>query len=49
MSMRAFLPRLALALMLVAAVAWAAIHRDQIDPATLDDAVETICEPSPKP
>ena len=36
MSMRRFLPRLALALLLVAAVAWAAVHRDQINLATLD-------------
>jgi uncharacterized membrane protein YdjX (TVP38/TMEM64 family) len=36
MSMRRFLPRLALALLLVAAVAWAVVHRDQINLATLD-------------
>ena len=36
MSMRRFLPRLALALLLVAAAAWAAVHRDQINLATLD-------------
>jgi len=36
MSMRRFLPRLALALLLVAAVAWATLHRDQINLATLD-------------
>ena len=36
MSMRRFLPRLALALLLVAAATWAAVHRDQINLATLD-------------
>ena len=36
MSMRRFLPRLVLALLLVAAAAWAAVHRDQINLATLD-------------
>jgi uncharacterized membrane protein YdjX (TVP38/TMEM64 family)/rhodanese-related sulfurtransferase len=36
MSMRRFLPRLALALLLVAAAAWVAVHRDQINLATLD-------------
>jgi uncharacterized membrane protein YdjX (TVP38/TMEM64 family)/rhodanese-related sulfurtransferase len=36
MSMRGFLPRLALALLLVAAAAWATVHRDQINLATLD-------------
>ena len=36
MSMRRFLPRLALALLLVAAAAWATVHRDQINLATLD-------------
>lgn len=36
MSMRRILPRLALALLLVAAAAWAAIHRDQLNLATLD-------------
>jgi uncharacterized membrane protein YdjX (TVP38/TMEM64 family)/rhodanese-related sulfurtransferase len=36
MSMHRFLPRLALALLLVAAAAWAAVYRDQINLATLD-------------
>ena len=36
MSMRRFLPRLALARLLVAAAAWATVHRDQINLATLD-------------
>lgn len=36
MSIRRFLPRLALALLLVAAAAWAVVHRDQINLATLD-------------
>jgi rhodanese-related sulfurtransferase len=36
MSMRRFLPRLALALLLVAAVGWTAVHRDQINLTTLD-------------
>jgi uncharacterized membrane protein YdjX (TVP38/TMEM64 family)/rhodanese-related sulfurtransferase len=36
MSMRHFLPRLSLALLLVAAAGWAAIHRDQVNLATLD-------------
>jgi uncharacterized membrane protein YdjX (TVP38/TMEM64 family)/rhodanese-related sulfurtransferase len=36
MSMRRSLPRLVLALLLVAAVAWAAVHRDQINLETLD-------------
>jgi len=36
MSTHRFLPRLALALLLVAAAAWAAVHRDQINLATLD-------------
>jgi uncharacterized membrane protein YdjX (TVP38/TMEM64 family) len=36
MSMHRFLPRLALALLLVAAVAWAAVHREQISLETLD-------------
>jgi uncharacterized membrane protein YdjX (TVP38/TMEM64 family)/rhodanese-related sulfurtransferase len=36
MSARRLLPRLALLLLLVAAVAWAATHRGQLDPATLD-------------
>jgi uncharacterized membrane protein YdjX (TVP38/TMEM64 family)/rhodanese-related sulfurtransferase len=36
MSMRRFLPRLALALLLVAAAAWATVHRDQINLAMLD-------------
>jgi len=36
MSMRRFLPRLALALMLIAAAALAAVHRDKINPAMLD-------------
>ena len=36
MSARRLLPRLALLLLLVAAAAWAAFHRDQINLATLD-------------
>jgi uncharacterized membrane protein YdjX (TVP38/TMEM64 family)/rhodanese-related sulfurtransferase len=36
MSMRRILPRLALALLLVAAAAWATFHRDQLNLATLD-------------
>jgi len=36
MSMRRFLPRLALALLFVTAAALAAVHRDQINPAMLD-------------
>ncbi len=36
MSMSRFLPRLALALVLIAAAAWTAVYRDQINPATLD-------------
>jgi uncharacterized membrane protein YdjX (TVP38/TMEM64 family)/rhodanese-related sulfurtransferase len=36
MSARRLLPRLALLLLLVAAVGWAALHRDRIDLATLD-------------
>jgi uncharacterized membrane protein YdjX (TVP38/TMEM64 family)/rhodanese-related sulfurtransferase len=36
MSTSRFLSRLAVVLLLVAAAAWAAVHRDQIDPATLD-------------
>lgn len=36
MSMRRVLPRLALALLLVTAAAWAAVHREQINLATLD-------------
>lgn len=36
MSMRRFLPRLALALLLIAAAALAAVHRDKINPAMLD-------------
>jgi uncharacterized membrane protein YdjX (TVP38/TMEM64 family)/rhodanese-related sulfurtransferase len=36
MSIRRFLPRLVLALLLVAAAVWAAVHRDQINLATLD-------------
>jgi uncharacterized membrane protein YdjX (TVP38/TMEM64 family)/rhodanese-related sulfurtransferase len=36
MSMRRFLPRLALALLLFAAVGWTAVHRDQINLSTLD-------------
>jgi uncharacterized membrane protein YdjX (TVP38/TMEM64 family)/rhodanese-related sulfurtransferase len=35
MNLRRFLPRFALALVLVALVAWAAVHRDQINLATL--------------
>jgi len=36
MSARSFLPRVALALLLVAAAGWAALHRDRIDLAALD-------------
>jgi uncharacterized membrane protein YdjX (TVP38/TMEM64 family)/rhodanese-related sulfurtransferase len=36
MSMRRILPRLALVLLLAAGAAWAAVHRDQINLATLD-------------
>jgi uncharacterized membrane protein YdjX (TVP38/TMEM64 family)/rhodanese-related sulfurtransferase len=36
MSMRRFLPRLALALLVLTAAAAAAVHRDRIDPAALD-------------
>jgi uncharacterized membrane protein YdjX (TVP38/TMEM64 family)/rhodanese-related sulfurtransferase len=36
MSLHRFLPRVALALLLVAAAAWAAVHREQINLATLD-------------
>src|SRR5215469_942000 len=36
MTLVRFLPRLALALLLVAAAAWVAVHRDRIDLATLD-------------
>jgi uncharacterized membrane protein YdjX (TVP38/TMEM64 family)/rhodanese-related sulfurtransferase len=36
MSLHRFLPRLALALLLIAAAAWAAVYRDQINLATLD-------------
>ncbi len=36
MSMRRFLPRLALALLLIAAAALAAVHREEINPAMLD-------------
>ena len=36
MSMRRILPRIALALLLVAAAVWATVHRDQINLATLD-------------
>jgi uncharacterized membrane protein YdjX (TVP38/TMEM64 family)/rhodanese-related sulfurtransferase len=36
MRMRRFLPRLALALLLVAAAGWAAVYRDEINLATLD-------------
>jgi len=36
MTLARFLPRLALALLLVAAAAWVAVHRDRIDLATLD-------------
>ncbi|HEY3148193.1 MAG TPA: hypothetical protein VGJ75_17685, partial [Dongiaceae bacterium] len=36
MSMRRFLPRFALALLLIAAAALAAVHRDKINPAMLD-------------
>jgi uncharacterized membrane protein YdjX (TVP38/TMEM64 family)/rhodanese-related sulfurtransferase len=42
MSMRRSLPRLVLALLLVAAVAWAAIHRDQINLETLDSWLASI-------
>jgi hypothetical protein len=36
MTLVRFLPRLALALLLVTAAAWVAVHRDGIDLATLD-------------
>src|SRR5262249_32721802 len=36
MTLVRFLPRLALALLLVAAAAWVVVHRDQLDLATLD-------------
>lgn len=42
MSMRRSLPRLVLALLLVAAVAWAAVHRDQINLETLDSWLASI-------
>ena len=42
MSMRRFLPRLVLALLLVAAVAWAAVHRDQINLETLDSCLASL-------
>ena len=42
MSLRRFLPRLALALVVVAAVAWAAVHRDQINLATLDAWLDSL-------
>jgi uncharacterized membrane protein YdjX (TVP38/TMEM64 family)/rhodanese-related sulfurtransferase len=42
MSMRRFLPRLALALLLVAAVAWAAVHREQINLETLDSWLPSL-------
>ncbi len=42
MSMRRFLPRLALALLLVAAAAWATVHRDQINLATLDAWLDSL-------
>lgn len=42
MSMRRIVPRLALALLLIAAVGWAAIHRDQINLATLDARVGAL-------
>ena len=42
MSARRILPRLALVLLLLAAVAWAAFHRDQINLATLDAWIESL-------
>lgn len=42
MSMRRFLPRLVLALLLVAAVAWAAVHREQISLETLDSWLASL-------
>jgi uncharacterized membrane protein YdjX (TVP38/TMEM64 family)/rhodanese-related sulfurtransferase len=42
MSMRHLLPRLALALLLAAAAAWAAVHRDQINLTTLDASLGSL-------
>jgi uncharacterized membrane protein YdjX (TVP38/TMEM64 family) len=42
MNMRHFLPRLALALLLVAAMAWAAVHREQINLETLDSWLASL-------
>jgi uncharacterized membrane protein YdjX (TVP38/TMEM64 family)/rhodanese-related sulfurtransferase len=42
MSPRRFWPRLALALVVVAAVAWAAVHRDQINLARLDAWLDSL-------
>ena len=42
MSMRRFLPRLVLALLLVAAIAWVAVHREQINLETLDSWLASL-------
>jgi uncharacterized membrane protein YdjX (TVP38/TMEM64 family) len=42
MSIHRFLPRLALALVIVAAVAWAAVHREQINLETLDSWLASL-------
>jgi uncharacterized membrane protein YdjX (TVP38/TMEM64 family)/rhodanese-related sulfurtransferase len=42
MSMRRVLPRLALALLLVAAIAWVAVHREQINLETLDSWLASL-------
>jgi uncharacterized membrane protein YdjX (TVP38/TMEM64 family)/rhodanese-related sulfurtransferase len=42
MIVRQFLPRFALALLLVALAAWVAVHRDQINLATLDARLDTL-------
>jgi uncharacterized membrane protein YdjX (TVP38/TMEM64 family) len=47
MNMRYFLPRLVLALLLVAAVAWAAIHREQINLETLDSWLASLSSWAP--
>lgn len=47
MSMRLFLPRLVLALLLVAAVAWALIHREQISLETLDSWLVSLGSGAP--
>ena len=42
MSMRRFLPRVVLALLLVAAIAWVAVHREQINLETLDSWLASL-------